>query len=339
MLWALVAHSILLANARESILLQETVVPIKSPEFPLYSIGDIAVNSKREFIITDHLGNQCLMFDKEGNFLKILGKEGRGPGEFKIPVGVEVDEHDSIYVSDIGTRRISIFSPEGKFADSFIPTGYHMQADDAKIGPYGLLYLNAFMCASLNPAIPEGSCIQVYSRNGKYLDSFFPPSDRSTDLIFEPPADFGIYGNFIIGIQMGDYKIWKYGLTGRLVNIFGKVPPYFVPPKQKRPLGAPREEIDKWRHSWTRVKKICVSPSSGLVFLQLEMNDLVKDIKKKYVVDIYDVDGNLIESKIETDYRLLCTDRNDFVYFLDAEEMEELPVYRIVRYKIQIEKN
>ena len=45
------------------------------------------------------------------------------------------------------------------------------------------------------------------------------------------------------------------------------------------------------------------------------MNNLVKGINHKYLIDIYDVDGNRIYQGIQTDYKLLCSDKLGNIYF------------------------
>ena len=49
-----------------------------------------------------------------------VGKKGHAPGELWNPNGVAIDENtDLIYVAELGSRRVSIFSETGAFIDTF----------------------------------------------------------------------------------------------------------------------------------------------------------------------------------------------------------------------------
>lgn len=53
------------------------------------------------------------VFDEEGACIGLLGEEGDGPGEFRRVLGI-VSGGDSLYVSDLGTGRLSVFGSMGE---------------------------------------------------------------------------------------------------------------------------------------------------------------------------------------------------------------------------------
>lgn len=60
------------------------------------------------------------LFDATGRRLTAFGAPGEGPGEFKLAAIVAVDPRtDTIFVTDWGTSRLSVFSPQLKFVRSF----------------------------------------------------------------------------------------------------------------------------------------------------------------------------------------------------------------------------
>lgn len=62
--------------------------------------------------------------------------------------------------------------------------------------------------------------------------------------------------------------------------------------------------------------------------------------KADYLIDIYDWDGNLIESGIETNKKILGKDNQRNYYFLNwtnQNETEEIPVYEIEKYYLNKE--
>lgn len=51
------------------------------------------------------------------------GREGTGPGEFREPIGVAVDDSGYVYVSDAGNNRIQKFTAEGEFVATWGESG------------------------------------------------------------------------------------------------------------------------------------------------------------------------------------------------------------------------
>ena len=53
------------------------------------------------------------VFDAEGGFLRTLGGQGQGPGEFREALGPAIAPGDTLWVADQGAPRYSIFGPDG----------------------------------------------------------------------------------------------------------------------------------------------------------------------------------------------------------------------------------
>ena len=69
-------------------------------------------------------GDQLKVFDATGHLVMKMGRAGAGPGEFRTTQGVCRFRGDSILAWDVGNRRISIWSPDGKLAREFTPAGF-----------------------------------------------------------------------------------------------------------------------------------------------------------------------------------------------------------------------
>lgn len=84
---------------------------------------DVAVDSRGYVYVTDGNGNvgnegdksndRIQKFDGEGNFIKMWGSTGSGPGQFSSPRGVCIDKNDIIYVVDVYNQRIQKFNTDG----------------------------------------------------------------------------------------------------------------------------------------------------------------------------------------------------------------------------------
>lgn len=119
----------------------------------------------KEIIIMDR-GNLCLYcFSPEGKFIRIIGRYGQGPGEFKNLQDMDIDKNGDIYTYDMSNNRVSIFSKEGKFVDSFRFVGSGMTfftvSEDREI-----IFNNTMFALG---AKGSDKYINVVNRNGKNI--------------------------------------------------------------------------------------------------------------------------------------------------------------------------
>ena len=70
------------------------------------------------------------------------------------------------------------------------------------------------------------------------------------------------------------------------------------------------------------------------LLLVIEINNLIKGFNKKYVIDIWDKEGNFVAGGIQTDYRLLCRDKEDNLYFLINKDEQK---YSIGKYHLTLD--
>jgi hypothetical protein len=80
----------------------------------------IAFNSKNELFVTDTRANNIKVFDADGKFLKIIGQEGKGPGDLNRPSCITFNRK-YIIVWELGNYRFSLFNEDGEFIRHFKP--------------------------------------------------------------------------------------------------------------------------------------------------------------------------------------------------------------------------
>ena len=66
----------------------------------------IAVNRQGDIVVVDNLRDCVFVFNKDGNCLKQIGKEGADPGQFKYPAGVSFLNNNEILIADKSNNRI-----------------------------------------------------------------------------------------------------------------------------------------------------------------------------------------------------------------------------------------
>ena len=59
------------------------------------------------------LGNHRVqVFTLDGDFVRIIGRQGSGVGEFKRPLGIALDDFGNVVVVDEGNNRLQIFNSD-----------------------------------------------------------------------------------------------------------------------------------------------------------------------------------------------------------------------------------
>jgi hypothetical protein len=86
--------------------------PVKETSyFPKGAV--LAVNADGDLFIADYGNRRVQMFDKNGAFVRTVGRQGQGPGEYMFPGGVLFDADGNIWVD--GGRQMVVFSKDGTF--------------------------------------------------------------------------------------------------------------------------------------------------------------------------------------------------------------------------------
>lgn len=83
----------------------------------LTSVSDVAVGAGYVFV-TQPRDAVVKRFKTDGTYLGPIGRRGDGPGEFQMPTRVGW-RADSLWVYDFRHGRVSLFSSEGEFLDSY----------------------------------------------------------------------------------------------------------------------------------------------------------------------------------------------------------------------------
>ncbi len=77
--------------------------------------GDVYVAESHSDVTDPNLVGRISVFNKDGKFLRLIGKAGTGPGEFRTPHALEFDSRGRLIVADRHNHRIQILTKEGRF--------------------------------------------------------------------------------------------------------------------------------------------------------------------------------------------------------------------------------
>ena len=81
-------------------------------------VRTVAADSRDNVYILDYATQEIYVFNAEGEFLRTLGGQGEGPGEFRDALGPAIGAGDTLWVADQRVPRYSIFGPDGTFLET-----------------------------------------------------------------------------------------------------------------------------------------------------------------------------------------------------------------------------
>jgi len=88
-------------------------------EIRLFKPGRFAVDAEGNIYLGDDSDSAIKVFDSQGKYLRTIGREGQGPGEFTDIGDIFLLPNGRLLVIDFQTRRTLFFSSEGQFLSSF----------------------------------------------------------------------------------------------------------------------------------------------------------------------------------------------------------------------------
>jgi sugar lactone lactonase YvrE len=148
----------------------------------------MAFNSKGEMYITDCGSESTLkVYNTDGTFLRNIGTDGSGDGQFDCSYAVEIDSSDNVYVADASNYRIQEFDKNDNFVRKFGSRGI----GEAELGWVEGLTLDKF--GNVLVVDSENDRIQVFDKTGSYLGQIGRPGNGSGQ--FDYPNSIAINQN------------------------------------------------------------------------------------------------------------------------------------------------
>lgn len=101
-------------------------VELGEDEYMLAWPTDPTYSPDGRIFIVDRFKNKVLVFSPNGEYLASIGREGEGPGEFTMPVTVEILQNGGVLIASSG--KYALFDSTFSFAEQYLTTGYRMMS-------------------------------------------------------------------------------------------------------------------------------------------------------------------------------------------------------------------
>ena len=182
--------------------------------------ASVSIGGDGSMYVSDGAGESCCLvkYNKEGHFVKKIGKEGRHFCEFSNPRGVRVSSSNEVWICDRDNHRLQIFNSDLGFLRSIdlrridLRLEHVPKPNDITFDKAGNFFVADF----------ANHCILCFSQTGDYLFSFAGNS-LSNQMLHGPECIAIDQAGFLYVTESGNHRISIFTLTGELVNTFGNL--------------------------------------------------------------------------------------------------------------------
>ena len=262
-------------------------------------ISDFVIDSMGNFIVTDGWKiNNVWIFSPDGHFLKILGRQGQGPGEYNTPEKLAINLKGEILVSDYLKRRIICYNRDYQFereilVDSRMYRAVHVNSKNEIYmyeGMVGPRTYNVF--DTIKKLNDEGEVIITFASIPKEVLKMRYSTAKDGMTIDK--------NDFIFEMNPLYYKLRKYTSNGELIK-------YFTNPNFS----------NAWRKRKKGEKPLILN---GPYYLEKEL--LI--VQREDRIDIFDTNGNFLVGEIPFSQKIIYTQSNS-IYI---EKWEDLGTHK-----------
>jgi hypothetical protein len=162
----------------------------------LGSIADLVFNAAGDLFVLDEQAAHIVVFDRNGEYLRTISRQGEGPGELAQPESMSLLADGRLAVFDRGRSGIQFFTPEGEYVESasFDPTRGAPRGVDAWLADGSIVTDREFVVSGTAEAmsVRSGSVDGTGDEPGRPIARYRP--DGARELLYtawEPPPPTG----------------------------------------------------------------------------------------------------------------------------------------------------
>lgn len=267
-------------------------------EYMFSRVFSIAVDDLENIYVLDSQEAHIRVFDKDGQYLKTIGKKGQGPDEFQGPISLIITPQIEILVNDSRARQLKIFSLVGTLKRQ-IPSGKYMGFMKPHVDSTGEIIAGV-------GSMGENSFIRSIKKFTAELEEKFALStvefSRYTEINPFSPRQYWV-------VNKNDQIVWafpnKYEL--HVVNPDGTLVKTIM--KEYIPVPVMKEDKDKWlktiyggeQNVPSDVKIVWTEHQCAFQHISIDEQDRIfiqtfetEDETGKYYYDVFDSEGKCI---------------------------------------------
>ncbi|MDQ3875930.1 MAG: PQQ-binding-like beta-propeller repeat protein [Actinomycetota bacterium] len=212
---------------------------LSAPVGRLRAPGNLAALAAGGVAVVDFLRYAVTVLGADGRMLHAIGRPGRGPGRFRVPVDVASGPGGDLYVADGGAATVQQFRRVGPARYAFVRQWSAWTA--AGPLPHRLVQPRAIAVSPLDGRVYVADWehgIVAFTAEGAYLGEFSPTATRAP-LGLDVGPDGDVYATFTAKTgDPGDQNSYRLDPDLHLEEVLGLL----------NPAGAPYLALDPSRH-------------------------------------------------------------------------------------------
>ena len=197
-------------------------------------------------------------------FIKEIGSQGYGDGQFIWPTGVAVDSEENVYVTDDFLHRIAVFDKDGAFLRNIGSAG---NGDGQLKAPAGI---KVDKDDNLVVADAQNHRVQVLDKQGRFIRKWGSQGDGNDQLNMPWGLCLDNDGNVLVA-DWGNRRVQKFTANGEYLATYGGAET--GPGELNRPSGvAVDSEGDIYVTDWNADTVNIYDPNDGRFLIGLTGN-------------------------------------------------------------------
>ena len=295
--------------------------------YQLYIPADVAADAGGNIYVLENGGNMIKKFDRDLRFIKAIGREGQGPGEFSFPVGCEIGADGNIHVGNTGNNRIEVLSLNGDYIDSHRMFLFNSRFTRLRSGMYVVIHNQRFPDEVNDPdnsfllkmVDTSGETVAEFGKLRKYSDNDMAFYGNMSEIASDRED------NIYIAMRYQN-RIEKYAPDGTLLLHISRDLPYRESEFMDDEISfASNIEVDPrgwiWVETWERQ---CTD----------EEKQIEDPADKPYIMmlEVFDENGILltrVKPDLPNGYWMRCV-TDDRIFFIDLTENMDVRIFRII---------
>ena len=174
----------------------------------------VAVDKDDNIYVSDLSNCSLFKFSKEGKLMKVVGRSGTRPGEFKDPSMIKII-NDKLYVCDRWNHRVQILNTELEYVNSF---GCRGDGDGQFNNPNDIAQDRA---GNLYVTDTNNNRVQVFDCKGQFLSTFSKKGAASEQL--NCPYGICVGSDQLVYVcDKGNHCVSVFKTSGEFVTSFGQ---------------------------------------------------------------------------------------------------------------------
>lgn len=170
-------------------------------EYMFSEVTDMDVDPDENIYVLDSKETHIKVFEKQGTYLRTIGKKGQGPGEMQSARSLSITPNHELMVNDWSARALHFFSLDGQYLKS--------------LNLKGMIFFTHPVADSQNHIVAGYTVMDQTVTN--YLKIFNPDMTEKKTIYSYKAAQYPVinplYGRCFWQINRHDHIIWGYNDT------------------------------------------------------------------------------------------------------------------------------